>query len=99
MTGRHRLVQRSRVRVVPLRVVPVGILSGVEQDADDVHVTVLRGQCERAMAILAGRTGEQLTRLVETAQPGRRGDVVYPRTSAPAFNSIVAMATALAGDF
>ena len=82
MTGRNSLMQRRRVRVVALRVVPVGILSGVEQHADDVHVTVLRGQSERPMAVLAGRTGEQLTRLVETAQSGGRGDVVYARAAA-----------------
>ena len=34
------------------------------------------------MAILAGRTGEELTRPVETAQSGGRGDVVYARAAA-----------------
>src|SRR2546421_5821969 len=82
MTGRNSLMERRRVRVVALRVVPVGILSGVEQHADDVHVTVLRGQCERPMAVLAGRTGEELTRPVETAQSSGRGDVVYARAAA-----------------
>src|SRR5438445_651164 len=37
MTGRNSLMQRRRVRVVALRVVPVGILSGVEQHAGDGH--------------------------------------------------------------
>ena len=53
------LMQRRRVRMVAFEVVAVGILAGVEQQANDLRVSVLRGQGERAVARFGVRGREQ----------------------------------------
>ena len=53
------LVQRRRVRMVAFGIVAVGILAGVEQQANDLGMSVLRSQGERAMARFGVRGREQ----------------------------------------
>ena len=40
-----RLMQRRRVGVVSLRIEPVRIFARIEEQADDFHVPMLRGEC------------------------------------------------------
>src|SRR6266436_1757821 len=79
---RHRLVttqdglmQGRRVRMVAFRIVAVGILAGIKQQTDNLRMSLLRGQRERAMAryIVGGR--EQTDGIVHPAQPGSAGQV------------------------
>ena len=55
----HRLVQWRRVGMVAFQVVAVGILAGVEQQANNLRMSVLRGQGERAVARFSVREREQ----------------------------------------
>lgn len=61
------LMQRGRMSVVSFRVVAIRILAGVEEQADDIHVTMLRRQRERAMAGFSVGGWQQPARFRESA--------------------------------
>ena len=58
VSGQCRLMQRRAVRVITLGIEPVGILAGVEQQADHLHVSKLRGKREGPMPALAVGLGQ-----------------------------------------
>jgi hypothetical protein len=57
VTAQDGLMQGCRVRMVAFRVVAVGILASIKQQMDNLRMSLLRGQGERAMArcIVGGR--------------------------------------------
>ena len=52
MAGSNRLVERGRVAMCAWRIETVRILTGIEQQADDVAVPELSGERKRAMTVL-----------------------------------------------
>src|SRR5919106_2937781 len=74
MTGQRGLMQWGRVAVEALRVVAIGILTGIEEQADDLHVPELGSQGERAMPVVPARRGEQALRVLESSQARGGGE-------------------------
>jgi hypothetical protein len=64
VAAQHGLVQRRRVRMIACRIVSVGIFAGVEQEANNLRMSVLRSERERAMARFGIRGREQTRGIV-----------------------------------
>ncbi len=61
------VVQWRGVRMVAFKIVAVGILAGVEQEANDLRMSELRSQRERAVARFGIRRREQTGGLAHKA--------------------------------
>ena len=56
MAGYNGLMQRSRMGMVPIGVVPIWVFTRIEEQPYDIGVPVLRGYSERAVpALMVGR--------------------------------------------
>src|SRR4051812_43936532 len=64
------LMQRGRMGMASHRIVAVGVLPGVEEQADDLRVAMLGGQGEGAVPLLRRGGGERLPGLREAAPRG-----------------------------
>lgn len=63
------------MRVTSDRVVPVRVLAGVEEQANDLCVPMLGGQCKGAVAVLSIRARKGLARLLDPTGCGGPDEV------------------------
>jgi hypothetical protein len=80
-SGGDGLMQRRRMTVDRLRIVPIGIFTCFEQYPDDLNLAELRSERHRTMPILGRRSRQQPADGVRASQASRRGDGVHPRAS------------------
>ena len=78
----YRLMQRRRVAVIAFRVISIRILTGVEQEANDVEMSVLSRQRHGAMSIKRARSRQQSSRVGQSAQAGCCRQAVDRRSTA-----------------
>src|SRR3984893_4807384 len=81
MAGQNSLMQWRRVGMISVRVVPVWIFAGIEEQPNDIHMPVLRRQRERAMPAFRIGRREQSACLGGPPQTGRRDYVIDSRAA------------------
>src|SRR4051812_42903591 len=81
LSGADCLVERRRVGMKSVRVVAVRILPRVEQQLDNLGVTVLGSQRQSDVSALTVRLREHSSRFCDPAKAGHRGKVAYWRTA------------------
>ena len=77
VAGEGGLVEGRGVGVGFFRIVPVGVLTGVEEKLDDAGVAELGGEDEGAVAAAGIGVRQQAGGLFEAAEAGGEGNVVY----------------------
>src|SRR5205823_11042171 len=75
MPRQHRLMQWCRMRMVAFRIVAVGVLPGIEQQANDLQMSVLRCEGERAVARFGVRGREETGGIVPEAKACGGGQI------------------------
>jgi hypothetical protein len=75
VTSQRGLMQRRRMRMRSLRIVPVRILAGVEQQAHDFRMSVLRRPSHGEMPFLWSGARERSARFVNATSRSSRGKV------------------------
>ena len=68
-------MQWRRVIVVAVGVISAGVLAGVEKQPDNLHMSMLRGECESAMPALGIGRCEQSHGVCNQSQSSRGGKV------------------------
>ena len=75
------LMQGGSVRMESVRVVPVWIFTRIEEQAQDLDVAELRGQRQSSMARLGIGTWQHTNHCFDTAEAGRRREVIDARAA------------------
>ena len=75
-------MERRRVTVIPVGIVPVRVFAGIEQQPNDLDVSELRGERDRPMAVQRIRLRKKTGRIGETSQSGGSRHRRNPRAAA-----------------
>src|ERR1700722_145573 len=70
MTAGDGLMQRGRVWMVAFRIVSIGIHASRQQQADNLRMSLLRGQRERPVARFSVGSRQQARGVIDKAEPG-----------------------------
>jgi len=81
MARQGSVMERSGLRMKALRVIAVGIFTGIEKETHDIGVAELSGKREGAMPAFRVGCREEFLYLGQAAQAGGGGYVRDPRTA------------------
>src|SRR5689334_1440903 len=69
MVAEDCLVQRRRMRMIAFQIIAIGILAGVKQQANDIRMSMLCSERQRALPSLCIRRWKQPCGIIQESEP------------------------------